>query len=38
MHNQASNSYQNSSNMLHNANDMSPLNTLELIGSLQAKL
>ena len=37
-HKQASNSYQNSSNMPHNANDMYPLNTPELIGSLQSQI
>ena len=38
MHNQARNSYQNSSNMPHNATDMYPLNTSELIGSLQSQI
>ena len=38
LHNQASNSYQNSSDMPHNATDMYPLNTSELIGSLQSQI
>ena len=38
LHNQASNSYQSSSNMPHNATDMYPLNTSELIGSLQSQI
>ena len=37
-HNPASNPYQNISNMPHNANNMHPLNTSELIGSLQSQI
>ena len=37
-HNQARNSYQNSSNVPHNATDMYPLNTLKLIGLLQNQI
>ena len=38
LHNQASNSYQNSSDMPHNATDMYPLNTSELTVSLQSQI
>ena len=37
-HNPASNSYQNNSNMPHNANNMHPLNMSELTGSLQSQI
>ena len=37
LHNKARNSYQNGSNMPHNATDMYPLNTSGLIGSLQSQ-
>ena len=38
LHNQGSNSYHNNSNTPHIANDMYPLNTTELIGSLQSQI
>ena len=38
LHNQTGNSYQNNSNMSHNANNMHPLNTSELIGLLQSQI
>ena len=36
--NPANNSYHNNSNMPHSTNDMHPLNTSELIGSLQSQI
>ena len=38
LHNEACNSYHNNSNTPHIANDMYPLNTSELIGSLQSQI